>query len=114
MLGLSGICEYMLELDLPTAAYNDEGISVIDHIITKLPTEMATEALNQFIVVDKQSRRRKSYLSCLTKRRWRMLTSNTDCHSSYDPPTPLEVSQLLLLFNSLSYEELISSRDHNL
>lgn len=85
------MCEHLLHLELPVATYSAVGVSTIDHIISKLPTKLAYEALDQFLYEDKQNNKEKYYLSCLGKRRWKLLTNFKHIAPTGDPPNPIEV-----------------------
>ena len=91
------MCRYMLDLGLPIVSYANNGEATIDHILDRLPNEMAYEALNQFICSSTIAGKLKIYLSCLGKRRWKLLSQSksnpTACKTL--PPGPLEVSKYL-------------------
>ena len=72
--GNTRMCKVLLDIDLPVASYDNNAVSIIDHVVTNLPTPLATKALDQFISVSKMDTSLvKVYLSCLGKRRWSLL-----------------------------------------
>lgn len=86
--------QHMLEMELPSVAYSSTGEATIDHILARLPNEMSMLALNQFIAPSLLANRYKFYLSCLGKRRWKLLAQHklnpVSCKT--EPPGPLEVN----------------------
>lgn len=90
--GQRNMCDYMLDLGLPTAAYDENAVSVIDNIIIKMPTSTAYCALDQFVTTDRLMRQKKYYISCLGKRRFTLLERTKDRFTpNTDSPTALEV-----------------------
>ncbi|XP_057290140.1 uncharacterized protein LOC130612805 [Hydractinia symbiolongicarpus] len=90
--GQRNMCDYMLDLGLPTAAYDENAVSVIDNIIIKMPTSTAYCALDQFVTTDRLMRQKKYYLSCLGKRRFTLLERTKDRFTpNTDSPTALEI-----------------------
>lgn len=71
--GQKHICSYMLDLGLPVASYDENAVSIIEHIIAQMPTSIAYAALNQFISTNKINGKKKYYLSCFGKRRFVLL-----------------------------------------
>lgn len=93
-LGIKRVCTFFLDLELPIVSYDDNGETPIDGIITNLPSQFIRRALNQFIkrsFID--TSQVELYLSCLGKRRWRLLQKNSPKSSlaRYTAPTPLEI-----------------------
>ena len=93
------MCKCLLDLELPTASYSKKGESTIDKIIENLPTHLARRALDQFICEGSIgiTAKIKIYLSCLGKRRWRLVSKLNPCGNELSPrmpPYPLEVRDI--------------------
>lgn len=91
----TNMCKFLLDMELPTSSYTKSGESTIDQIIENLPTHLARRALDQFIFEKRSGITAKIsiYLSCLGKKRWRLL-SKQKTHNELAarlPPDPLQV-----------------------
>ena len=87
------MCRLMLDMELPTACYANNGVATIDMIISKLPKSLAQRALDQFTSIDPVNRIEHFYLSCMEKGRWRKLVKNMvkQNFETYQPSTIHEV-----------------------
>ncbi|XP_002157093.2 uncharacterized protein LOC100200850 isoform X1 [Hydra vulgaris] len=85
--GLENMCLHFLDLELPVASYCTTGTAVIDLIVERLPSFVGRQALDQFLAKDGLVE--YYYISCLGKRRWRLLSA--DRGLKFNPPTFLEI-----------------------
>lgn len=60
----------MLDMELPTACYANNGVATIDLIIRNLPSCLADRALSQFVTTNPTNRTQCFYISCMEKGRW--------------------------------------------
>lgn len=115
-LGNVNICSFFLELELPTASYAYNSESAIDHIISNLPSNLAWVALDQYHQVTALDREKvKVYLSCLGKRRWRLLNPDKALLREI-APTPLDIivekRDLELLEHPIILQMIKAKRKH--
>lgn len=90
-LGQQRMCNHLIMMELPVSSYAHNGESAIDHILSKLPAEVASRALDQFISIDQRNGNSNYYISCLGKRRWRLLNKKDNSLTRLIPPDPIEV-----------------------
>lgn len=92
----------MLDLGLPVASYDENAVSIIEHIIAQMPTSIAYAALNQFISTNKINGKKKYYLSCFGKRRFVLLERTKKRYRKpADNHTALEVNCFLFILGTV-------------
>jgi len=89
--GQQRMCNHLIMMELPVSSYAHNGESAIDHILSKLPAEVAYRALDQFISIDQRNGNANYYISCLGKRRWRLLNKKDNSLTRLIPPDPIEI-----------------------
>lgn len=109
-LGDARMCRYLLDLELPVASFDANGVSILDHLINNCHSDIYKRALNQYISSpSKSSVDFHVHLNCLTRSRWKMLIRRkNEMIPKFRPPAILDIITEKKEYDAVSHPVIIN------